>query len=108
MQINLMTKRLSRLLLTGAVSLAAFSVSVSLEARSDGRPCMTANEKAQVTEAYGKLPLSFEANQGQTDQRVKFLSRGTGYTLFLTSSEAVLSLRKPGSTNSRPTDSKEA
>lgn len=36
--------------------------------------------------------MSFEANQGQTDSRVKFLSRGTGYTLFLTSSEAVLAL----------------
>ncbi len=38
--------------------------------------------------------LSFEANQGQTDKRVKFLSRGTGYTLFLTPAEAVLSLRQ--------------
>ena len=39
---------------------------------------------------YGKLPLSFEANQGQTDARVKFLSRGRDRTLFLTSTEAVL------------------
>src|SRR5437879_2997285 len=39
------------------------------------------------------LPLSFEPNQGQTDSRVKFLSRGSGYTLFLTGDEAVLSLR---------------
>jgi hypothetical protein len=36
--------------------------------------------KAQVTilAGYGKLPLSFEKNQGQTDARVKFLSRGAG------------------------------
>jgi len=34
--------------------------------------------------AYGRLPLSFEANTGQADPRVKFLSRGSGYTLFLT------------------------
>ncbi len=39
---------------------------------------------------YAKLPLSFEANQGQTDARVKFLSRGRGYSLFLTGDEAVL------------------
>jgi len=39
------------------------------------------------------LPLSFEANQGQTDPHVNFLSRGSAYTLFLTSGEAVLSLR---------------
>ncbi|HEV2383357.1 MAG TPA: SBBP repeat-containing protein [Terriglobia bacterium] len=40
---------------------------------------------------YGKLPLSFEANDGQTDSQVKFLARGSGYTLFLTGTEAVLS-----------------
>src|ERR1700730_6762465 len=42
---------------------------------------------------YGRLPLSFEENRGQTDPRVKFLSRGNGYSLFLTSTEAVLKLR---------------
>ena len=45
---------------------------------------------------FGKLPLSFEANQGQTDRRVKFLSRGQGYSLFLTGREAVLALHKNG------------
>jgi len=49
--------------------------------------------QAQLSEAYGKVPLSFEANRGQTDSRVKFLSRGSGYTLFLTGDEAVLSLK---------------
>ncbi len=49
--------------------------------------------KARVAANYGKLPLIFEANRGQTDGRVKFLSRGPGYTLFLTPGEAVLSLR---------------
>ncbi len=42
---------------------------------------------------YASLPLSFERNQGQADQRVKFLARGLGYTLFLTSDEAVLAPR---------------
>jgi hypothetical protein len=51
---------------------------------------------ARIAEAYGRLPLSFEANRGQTDGEVKFLSRGGGYSLFLTSTEAVLSLKKPG------------
>src|SRR3989338_7190652 len=50
--------------------------------------------QARVSEAYGKLPLSFELNQGQTDEQVKFLSRGRGYSLFLTSTEAVLGLRQ--------------
>jgi hypothetical protein len=51
-------------------------------------------------EAYGKLPLSFEINQGQADSKVKFLSRGSGYSLFLTGNEAVLALRK-GDSNSK-------
>ena len=47
--------------------------------------------------AYGQLPLIFEANAGQIDGEVKFLSRGRGYTLFLTPDEAVLALVKaPG------------
>jgi beta-propeller repeat-containing protein len=44
---------------------------------------------------YAPLPLSFEVNHGQTDRRVKFLSRGRGYTLFLTPTEAVLALSEP-------------
>jgi len=50
--------------------------------------------KQQLVDAYGQLPLSFVANQGQTDGQVKFLSRRSGYSLFLTSTEAVLVLRK--------------
>src|SRR6266480_1633538 len=49
--------------------------------------------QARLADSYGKVPLSFEANRGQTDPRVKFLSRGSGYTLFLTGDEAVLALR---------------
>ena len=52
--------------------------------------------RTQVSKTYGKLPLSFEENLGQSDSQVKFLSRGSGYTLFLTSTgEAVLTLREP-------------
>ena len=53
-----------------------------------------ANSKqaARVKNSYGSLPLSFEENQGQTNAAVKFLARGAGYSLFLTPSEAVLSL----------------
>ena len=51
--------------------------------------------RARVSESYGKLPLSFEANEGQQDRQVKFLSRGSGYNLFLSNREAVLVLSKP-------------
>ena len=65
-----------------------------------GAPAATALEpssamKAEIESNYGKLPLSFEANRGQTDSQVKFLARGRGYALFLTPTEAVLSLAKP-------------
>lgn len=43
--------------------------------------------------AYGSLPLSFEPNQGQADERVRFVAHGQGYSLFLTDGEAVLALR---------------
>jgi len=49
--------------------------------------------KREVRLAFDKLPLSFEANQGQADSAVKFLSRGNGYTLYLTSTETLLTLR---------------
>ena len=49
---------------------------------------------ARIVESYGKLPLAFEANQGQSDPQVKFLSRGAGYSLFLTPNEAVLALHE--------------
>ena len=65
------------------------SLSDTSFAPTTGKPAPT-----QISEAYGKLPLSFEANAGQTDGQVKFLSRGNGYGLFLTSTEAVIQLRK--------------
>ena len=34
-----------------------------------------------------KLPMSFEANEGQIDSEVQFLARGRGYALFLTSTQ---------------------
>jgi hypothetical protein len=53
--------------------------------------------ETQVRRAWDALPLSFEANRGQTDARVDFIARGQGYALFLTPVEAVLVLGKPTS-----------
>src|SRR5256885_6484223 len=46
-------------------------------------------------DAFGRLPLSFETNQGQTDSQVRFLARGQGYGLFLTTNGAVFSFNEP-------------
>src|SRR3990172_6192242 len=50
--------------------------------------------QARVNKSYGKLPLSFEVNEGQADKKVKFLSRAGGSTLFLTPTEAVFVLNR--------------
>ena len=51
--------------------------------------------RIRIVNRYGKIPLAFERNNGQTAPQVKFLSRGVGYTLFLTPTEAVLALHNP-------------
>ena len=51
--------------------------------------------KIRIVDRYGQIPLAFERNNGQTASPVKFLSRGIGYTLFLTPTEAVLALHNP-------------
>jgi uncharacterized repeat protein (TIGR01451 family) len=68
-------------------------------------PSQTANSPTsanRLSTAYGKLPISFEVNQGQTDASVQFLARSAGYTLFLTPGEAVLSLHAPHGNATKP------
>ena len=74
---------------------------LALPAAHDAGREASAVAKPQAVRAYGQLPLSFEANQGQSDQRVKFLSHGRGYSLFLTGDEAVLALKKPVASTAR-------
>lgn len=77
---------------------AASDDSVGLKAEAVSSTSTGAPEQASQShhaEAYGKLPMSFEVNEGQADRRVKFLSRGSGYSLFLTAAEAVLTLNAP-------------
>src|SRR5207248_8948369 len=77
--------------------LGAFGLCSALSSSSTAL-AKTAPVKPQLIESYGKIPLSFEQNQGQADAAVKFLSRGPGYSLFLLSDRALLSL-KPTSAN---------
>ena len=64
------------------------------------------NPRTSVQLVYGRLPLIFERNQGQTDPQVKFLAHGAGYGLFLTAHEAVLTLRS-SAPRSKPSDTNE-
>ncbi len=57
-------------------------------------------DEARVRQRLNQMPMNFTLNQGQTDARVKFTARGRGYSLFLTPTEAVLSLRRANSLGS--------
>jgi|HubBroStandDraft_2_1064218.scaffolds.fasta_scaffold06435_1 hypothetical protein len=62
---------------------------------------LSAAQKKDWSRGYGKLPLAFEVNQGQTAPDVQFLAHGAGYQLFLTSQEAVLTLSQPLAANTK-------
>ena len=63
-----------------------------LQFATSSSPAISPVARAQAISTYAALPMTFEANHGQTDARVKFLSRAPGYTLFLADKEAVLSI----------------
>ena len=63
------------------------------EERQTDAPADESAAATRAQESYGKLGLSFEANHGQTDEQVRFLARGSGYTLFLTATDAVFALQ---------------
>lgn len=59
---------------------------------------------AQTRSVFAGLPLMFEPNQGQgnldpADPRVKFVARGSGYSLFLGEEGAILNLRSQARKN---------
>ncbi|HEY7068142.1 MAG TPA: SBBP repeat-containing protein [Chloroflexota bacterium] len=54
----------------------------------DSPPSIAAS--AQLESVYGRLPLSFEPNQGQADPSVGFLARASGYTVALMPDEVRL------------------
>ena len=64
---------------------------------------VVAPSKIPFLTALSQLPLRFEANAGQSDPGVKFLAHGNGYSLFLTSDGATMSLRRQSS-SSRQTE----
>jgi len=45
----------------------------------------------EALDAYGKLPLSFIPNEGQTDEAVRYYAQGAGYGFFFTHKGATLS-----------------
>jgi hypothetical protein len=51
-------------------------------------------KKRQIQSAYGKLPLSFVPNKGQTDRRVRYYAAGAGFGFYFTDHKMVLAFEK--------------
>jgi hypothetical protein len=63
-------------------------------ARPDARAgAQTPARDEGAREAYGRMPLSFEADRGRAEDSADFLARGAGYSLFLRPTEAAFVLR---------------
>jgi hypothetical protein len=55
---------------------------------------------------YGNTPLPFEANVGQTDPSVRYLSHGAGFDLFVTDTSVVFSIARPSTNTSTSVSSR--
>lgn len=80
--------------LTGLLNIAPYSLSGS----SYKAPAFS-HDLARVKESYSKIPLSFVANHGQADKKVKFTSRGSGYSLALAPTIFTLAIADPRNKN---------
>src|SRR5215216_7127382 len=54
-------------------------------------PAAPQMSEKEALNAYGKLPLSFVPNEGQTDEAVRYYAQGAGYGFFFTHKGATLS-----------------
>ena len=93
-----MTRRhslLTGLMLVGATSALSLPGLSDPPARTILPPTAAVPDKAttgRVATEFGRLPLSFERNEGQTNSKVRFLTHTADNTLFLTPSEAVFTM----------------
>jgi len=102
MFVDFNSSRLRRMALTALItSLSGVMTAASAQVTLAGS---IAQRKAGIVQGYGRLPLRFEANQGQTDKSVKFVSHGSNYALFLTGQGAALALTKKTSPAATKTD----
>jgi hypothetical protein len=69
-------------------AMQATAASSSSGVSESGAPQMSEQE---ALDAYGKLPLSFIPNEGQSDKAVRYYAQGAGYGFFFTHKGATLS-----------------
>ncbi len=83
--------------LAGVAVLAAVGAAAVFGPRPPGadaaaRTPQPTSSVADAPRAWGRLPLAFEENRGQTDASVRFLVRARGMTAFLCPTETVFAL----------------
>ena len=83
--------------LTGLLNIA--SVNVYSLSGSDHKPPTSSYDLTKVKASYSRIPLSFVANHGQADKKVKFTSRGSGYSLALAPTTFTLAVANTGNKN---------
>jgi hypothetical protein len=71
------------------LALSTAALFATAAAAAGAKPSTAALEKT-----YSKLPMSFEKNAGQSRPGVDFIARGSGYSVLLASSEAVLVVKR--------------
>lgn len=86
--------RLSFLTLLVTVGLISMMLSTAAFAQAQPNRQKVSNDaaKSRAVAMMSGLPLGFEPNRGQMDSAVKYAAKGSQYSLFLTSSEAVFVL----------------
>src|SRR5665213_3632467 len=80
------------------LSTLAFIFAGTAAAQTPGHPQPANLHTPKVDAHYGNRPLSFEPNRGQTDPAVKFLARGSQYTVLLQPTAATLVLSRENGT----------
>ncbi|HEX8352603.1 MAG TPA: SBBP repeat-containing protein, partial [Pyrinomonadaceae bacterium] len=96
-----MTRTLTRIGVLTAALLLSLTIlagtAPTTGTRASGAKVSAAHARgARLEKTITRLPARFEANAGQADARVKFLSRGAGHALMLTAEGATLALRTGG------------
>ena len=94
-------RRASRLVVALLAAGCLLTVALSAGLGLGGGAAVAGGLRARVAGAYGRLPLSFEPNVGQAAGGVRFLARGAGSTLLLSSRGAVLALDGRGRSRGR-------
>ena len=102
MPLRRMARRASGLMILGicmqfASVLLQGGLSAQTASQAGDGSGVSAQDNEKLAASAIKLPLFFEANEGQTDPSVRFLTRSGGYTMFLTPTETVLVEGKNGS-----------